>query len=167
MTQMLLVVELLLLTLALPRSAMAPAPYVRLQVTALFADGAVLQTADGNGPGARITGTAAPGEVVTLTGLPSTSTPSVPVATADGNGDWEMKFNATSSSNGLTLTLTGASPRSGSIVATDVLIGEVYLCSGQVCTTHRDCDCAHAVSLLFYHDVSLPIVSFCCVCSHS
>jgi hypothetical protein len=75
---------------------------------------------------------AAPGEVVTLTGLPSDSSPPVPRGTANSTGDWSVSFNASSTmgSVGLTLTISGAS--GGTIVANNVMIGDVYICAGQV-----------------------------------
>ena len=92
-----------------------------LSATALFADGAVLQTSDEGGAGARITGTAAAGEEITLTGLPSAKSLK---STADASGQWAISFNASSSAAPVTLTLSG-SKSTGSIVANNVLIGDL------------------------------------------
>ena len=70
-----------LLTLGAGRTA-------ALKATALFADGVVLQTSDDGGPGARVTGVAASGASVTLSGLPQQSS-----ATAGADGKFSLPFN--------------------------------------------------------------------------
>ena len=115
------------LALAVLGSAFAvPQATAALTATALFADFAVLQTSDEAGAGARLTGTASPGEVVTLKGLPPTAAPAVPTATASASGEWSLAFNASSTdaSAPLTLTLSGSKPGE-TIVARSVLIGDV------------------------------------------
>ena len=85
-----------------------------LKATALFADGVVLQTSDDGGPGARITGVAASGASVTLSGLPQQSS-----ATAGADGKFSLQFNA-SSGGPYTLKLSSGGH---SITAANAMIG--------------------------------------------
>ena len=110
-----------------------------LRVNGLFSDGMVLQTNYEGGLRPFLHGSAAPGEVVTLTGAPSrTKGKSHFSATADATGRWVMQLDPhiqakTDPQAGFTLTLSGSlSPRS-TIVARNVVYGDVFLCSGQVC----------------------------------
>ena len=74
-------------------------------------------------------GWAAPGEAITLT--LSTETEDVePVATtavADADGNWQVKFPAMAAGGPYTLRIKG----SNTIELTNVLFGEVWVCSGQ------------------------------------
>ena len=85
----------------------------------LFTDHAVLQ----RGRDIKVSGSAAPGEVVTviLAGKQST-------ARADKNGQWTATLGAMQASGPYRLEARAAS---GSITADDVMIGDVWLCSGQ------------------------------------
>jgi sialate O-acetylesterase len=91
----------------------------------LFSDHMVLQ----NGMTVPVWGTAGPGEKVTVK-----IAGQVKVATADANGKWMVKLAKLSPKPGsLTMTITGktGSAPGVSIVITDVLVGEVWLGSGQ------------------------------------
>ena len=89
------------------------------QLATMFSDHAVLQR-DQTIP---VWGTAAPREKVTVSLGGSTA-----VATADRSGAWRVDLPAMQSGGPLVLT---ASSASGQAVANDVLIGDVWLCSGQ------------------------------------
>ena len=100
-----------------------------LHASSLFSDGAVLQTTDDGGPGAKISGTSAPNEKISLKAddggrLP----PDVFYTTADGSGQWILALNATS---GGPYKMTIADSKGHELVANDVMIGDVYICSGQ------------------------------------
>ncbi|WP_409674488.1 sialate O-acetylesterase [Blastomonas sp.] len=85
----------------------------------LFTDGAVLQ----RDQPIHVRGRAEPGEAVraTLGGA-------MAQATADNQGRFELRFPAMPASRALTLEVTG---KAGQARASDVLIGDVFLCSGQ------------------------------------
>ena len=89
------------------------------QLAATLSDHAVLQ----RGHAIPIWGTAAPREKVTVTLGDATK-----VATADRSGAWRVDLPEMQAGGPLTLT---ASSSSGQAVANDVLIGDVWLCSGQ------------------------------------
>jgi len=101
--------------LATASSAAQAAP----QLATMFSDHAVLQ----RGQAIPVWGTAAPREKVTVSLGGATK-----VATADKSGAWRVDLPAMQAGGPLTLT---ASSASGQAVANDVLIGDVWLCSGQ------------------------------------
>lgn len=78
---------------------------------------------------ARIWGTAAPGEQITLSGLPSGAvvTPSNPW-TAAADGSWTIEVATLASLAPSNLTFSGAK---NSVNITNVLFGHTFLCSGQ------------------------------------
>lgn len=67
-------------------------------------------------------GWADPGEQVTVSISGQTKT-----ATADGKGQWQVKLAPLKAGDAITLTVKGKN----TIVVQDVLVGEVWLCSGQ------------------------------------
>ncbi len=86
---------------------------------AIFGESMVIQ----QGMPAPVWGWAAPGEKVTVTFAGQTKT-----ATADDKGRWEVKLDALKAdAKGQTLTVAG----SNNIELKDVLVGEVWICSGQ------------------------------------
>ena len=89
------------------------------QLAATFSDRAVLQ----RGRAIPVWGTAAPREKITVSLGAATAT-----ATADKAGQWRVELPAMPA--GGPHILTASSP-SGQAVANDVLIGDVWLCSGQ------------------------------------
>ena len=120
----------LLLPVLLASAATADAT---LQASSLFSDGAVLQTTDDGGPGAKVSGTSAPNEKISLkTSLKADDggrlPPDVIHTTADGSGQWILALNATS---GGPYKMTIADSKGHKVVANDVMIGDVYICSGQ------------------------------------
>jgi len=84
----------------------------------IFSDHMVLQR---NAP-VPVWGWAAPGEKVTVTIAGQTRT-----TTADDGGQWRLKLDNLSADRPLTLTVTAHN----TIVIQDVLVGEVWLASGQ------------------------------------
>src|SRR5690242_6763655 len=88
------------------------------QLASMFSDHAVLQ----RGQAIPVWGTAAPREKVTVS-LGGSSK----VATTGKNGAWRVDLPAMQAGGPLTLT---ASSASGQAAANDVLIGDVWLCSG-------------------------------------
>jgi len=98
-------------------SAMAQLRFARL-----FSDHAVLQRQKA----IPVWGWASPGEAVTvyLNGALS----QLQQTTADSNGKWEVQFSALEAGGPYTLGITGAS---GKQECKDVMIGDVWLCSGQ------------------------------------
>ncbi len=89
-----------------------------VQLSGVFADHMVLQR-DAKVP---VWGTADAGEVITVTfGEQKVST------TADANGKWRVKLVDLQAGGPYTLTITGKNR----IELSDVLVGEVWLCSGQ------------------------------------
>lgn len=91
----------------------------KVQVNALFGDGMVVQR---DKPIA-VYGTADPGETV-LVGLCDKQV----VATADSKGDWRAMLPALPAGGPFNLGIRGDKNK---IVVRDVLIGEVWICSGQ------------------------------------
>jgi sialate O-acetylesterase len=89
------------------------------QLATMFADHAVLQ----RGQAIPIWGSAAPREKVTVSLGGATK-----VVTANKNGAWRVDLPPMQTGGPLVLT---ASSASGQAVANDVLIGDVWLCSGQ------------------------------------
>ena len=108
-----------------------------VETNALFSDGMVIQTF-ADGPLTKPTtlyGTADPHEKITLTASPGF--PGAPYSTtADANGQWSIQLkpdvpsSATEALQGsFEVTISGGS---SSIVARDVVFGDVYLCTGGV-----------------------------------
>lgn len=85
---------------------------------ALFSDHMVLQ----GGAPVPVWGWAEPGESVTVTIGDQTKT-----ATADAQGSWKVMLEALPGGPATTMTVTGKN----SLTIQDVLVGEVWLCSGQ------------------------------------
>jgi sialate O-acetylesterase len=85
---------------------------------ALISDGMVLQQKQP----VRIYGKASPGEKVSVEIAKQTAT-----ATADASGDWLATLQPLNAGGPFTLTITGKNK----IVINDVLVGEVWVCSGQ------------------------------------
>jgi sialate O-acetylesterase len=106
-------------TLAL--AAFAPA-HSQVKPNALFSDHMVLQS----GMAVPIWGTATPGEKVSVTLLKQTKT-----ATADATGKWTVRLTKLKPGGPFEMTIAGKNPGDTPIVVKDVLIGEVWLGSGQ------------------------------------
>jgi sialate O-acetylesterase len=104
----------------LPLALVSLAASVRADVTlpAVFTDHMVLQR-DQPVP---VWGWADPNEQVTVTFRDQSKT-----ATADADGKWSLKLDALSVGEPGTLTVTGKNK----LARTDVLVGEVWICSGQ------------------------------------
>ncbi|HEX8914178.1 MAG TPA: sialate O-acetylesterase [Humisphaera sp.] len=93
-----------------------------VRLARVFSDHLVLQ----RDAAARVWGTAAAGEAVTVTFGDARAT-----ATADGAGNWEVRLPPMpASAEPRALTATGASGGRAA-AARDVLVGDVWLCSGQ------------------------------------
>src|SRR5258708_6612306 len=103
---------LALLVPGLTRATVRPNP--------LFSDHMVLQT----GVPIPVWGIAAPGERVTVTLAGQTQT-----AVTELYGRWKVQFAPLTKNEALEITLTGADGKP--IVVRDVLVGEVWFCSGQ------------------------------------
>lgn len=108
-----------------------------LRTNALFSDHAVIQDPRLRADSAPTTihGTASPGAVVALSGLPG-GPQSAPPAASDGSWALEIQFDDPAAAEGpydLTLasTAAGATLPARTLVARDVYFGEVFLCSGQ------------------------------------
>jgi sialate O-acetylesterase len=91
-----------------------------IKLPAIFSDGMVLQR-DTSAP---VWGTAQPGEKITLTLNGQTQT-----ATADADGKWSADFQKLTAGGPFTLTITG--DKSPAVTIANVLVGDVWLCSGQ------------------------------------
>ena len=103
-----------LIVIALPASALAD-----VSLAPFFSDGAVLQR-DSTAP---VWGRAAPGEAVTAALNGQT------ISTAAGpDGNWRAAFQGLAAGGPFTMTVKGAS---NSITVPNVLVGDVWLCSGQ------------------------------------
>jgi len=96
----------------------APRAAAELLPNRLFSDHAVLQQ-DAAVP---VWGTAAPGENVTVSFQDQTRH-----TVADKSGEWMVKLDPLREGTTGTLTMAGTN----TVVASDVLVGEVWLCSGQ------------------------------------
>ena len=114
---------------ALLGAALAAPALAELRANALFADHVVLQTSDDGGAGAQVGGTATPGETVTLALAGAAAAPHSFMGVASATGVWVVPANLTSGGP-YTLTLTG-SKSANVLTATDALVGDVYICSGQ------------------------------------
>ncbi len=89
-----------------------------------FSDHMVLQASTGyDGAAPYVHGWASPGERVVVDALGGTST-----ATADSMGRWNVTLSAQPAGSAGNVTVTG---KSNTVVAHDVLYGDVFLCSGQ------------------------------------
>ncbi|MCJ7691991.1 MAG: carboxypeptidase-like regulatory domain-containing protein, partial [Sedimentisphaerales bacterium] len=111
-------VKIILLSLYVLVSAIAVSADVRLP--ALISDNMVLQQ-QMNVP---VWGWAAPGESVTVTGSWDGSNVSTK---ADPDGRWQVKVKTPKASGPYTLTIKGQN----TVRLDNVLIGEVWICSGQ------------------------------------
>jgi len=89
---------------------------------ALFSDHMVLQS----GMAVPIWGTADPGEKVAVTLNGKTAS-----ATADANGKWTVRLAKLKAGGPFEMTIAGKKPGDAPIVVKDVLVGEVWLGSGQ------------------------------------
>ena len=110
----------------------AATPSPSLSLHAMFADHAVLQR---DAP-IHVYGSAAQGATIEVELAASKAE-----ARADGNGRWEVSLPALSA--GGPYTLTAATTDGARVAAHDVLIGDVWLCSGQsnmVLQVHRTLD---------------------------
>jgi len=97
------------------------APVQPIALAPLFSDHMVLQ----RGADVPVWGKATPGEKITVTYAGKKAT-----ATADGNGAWTAKLPPLKVGNATSLTVTGdRNPES--VILKDVLVGDVWICSGQ------------------------------------
>ncbi|MGD0798825.1 MAG: sialate O-acetylesterase [Acidobacteriaceae bacterium] len=108
-------------TLALAASARAYSQS-NVKPNPLFSDHMVLQS----GMSVPIWGTATPGEKVSVTLLKQTRT-----ATADATGKWTVRLTSLKPGGPFEMTIAGKNPGDTPIVVKDVLVGEVWLGSGQ------------------------------------
>lgn len=92
-----------------------------IKLPAIISDNMVLQQKSS----VRLWGKASPGEQVTIS---SSWSDKKAKATADGSGKWSVYISTPSCTQHQSLTFTSPS---GSIIVHNVLIGEVWLCSGQ------------------------------------
>jgi sialate O-acetylesterase len=102
-------------------AAAAPA-HSQVKPNALFSDHMVLQS----GMSVPVWGTAAPSEKVSVTLLKQTKT-----ATAGADGKWTVHLAKLKAGGPFEMTIAGKNPGETPIVVKDVLIGEVWLGSGQ------------------------------------
>jgi sialate O-acetylesterase len=101
-----------------------------LRVHALFADHVVLQTTDDEGPGATVSGTGIHGERVDLLVSDDSGNTKFKAKTQIDEGDsWVISVNMTSGGP-YSVTVIGSRSKE-TITAQDVMVGDVYLCSGQ------------------------------------
>ena len=114
-------VVLFLATLPSLAQAQSGQPGPQVVPNALFSDHMVLQ----NGMLVPIWGTAAPGEKITVKFHGQTKT-----ATAGADGKWTVKLSKLKSGGPFTMTIAGKKG-SAPITIGDVLVGEVWLGSGQ------------------------------------
>jgi sialate O-acetylesterase len=98
---------------------LATAAPAEVKLAGVFGDHMVLQ----RNVHLPVWGWAAPGETVTVTLDHQSKT-----ATADGSGKWSLKLDALPAGGTFQLKVQGAKE---SVTASDVLVGEVWLCSGQ------------------------------------
>lgn len=99
-------------------TCLCPLARADVKLPAIFGDHMVLQ----RGMKVPIWGTADAGETVTVKAAGQQR-----VATADDKGKWRITLNPLESSEAITITIAGKN----AITIKDVLIGEVWLCSGQ------------------------------------
>ena len=98
--------------------ASAPAAFANVRLPAIFSDHMVLQ----RGVPVPVWGWAEAGEEVTVTLAGQTQS-----TKADANGKWKVKLAPLQSAETLTFTVKGRN----TLTVSDVLVGEVWLCSGQ------------------------------------
>ena len=98
--------------------AMARPVQADVKLPSIFGSHMVLQQKQAD----KVWGWAAPGEKVTVTIADQTKT-----ATADDKGAWSVKLDPLNAGGPLTLTIKG----NNTITFDDVLVGEVWICSGQ------------------------------------
>lgn len=110
-----LVLAAALLSAAIPSGALAQA----LGLGPLVSDGAVFQ----RGKPVTVTGTAAPGSKVEVR-----LGEAMRNVTADSEGAWQAEFPAMEAATGLALT---ASSGGATLTASNLAVGDVFLCSGQ------------------------------------
>ncbi len=91
-----------------------------IKLPAIFSDGMVLQ----QNTNVSIWGWADPGELVTVTGSWSSK---MITTTVDAKGNWKITIATTTAGGPYTLTIKG----NNNIELKDVLLGEVWVCSGQ------------------------------------
>lgn len=92
--------------------------FAEVQLPNIFSDHMVLQRQQAN----KVWGKAAPGEAVSVSIAGQTHQ-----ATADDNGAWSVELDSLDAGGPHTLTVKG----SNEISISDVLVGEVWICSGQ------------------------------------
>ena len=109
---------LLLCGLAVLFSFQAITAKADVKLPSVFSDHMVLQ----RGTTVPVWGWAEPGEVVTISIAGQTNT-----AKADATGKWSVKLDKLSASEPVTLTISGKN----TVTVNDVLVGEVWLASGQ------------------------------------
>src|SRR5579863_2147315 len=95
-----------------------PGARAEVKLPALISDGMVLQ----QGMKVNIWGTADPGERVTVTLRDQEAS-----GVADHDGQWKVKIGPLTAGGPFTLTVAGKN----TLTVHDVLIGEVWVCSGQ------------------------------------
>ena len=98
--------------------ALASSARADVKLPSIFSDHMVLQ----KNVAVPVWGWADPGEKVTVSIAGQTQT-----ATSDATGNWKLKLEKLAADSPLTMTVTG----NNSIVIQDVLVGEVWLASGQ------------------------------------
>ena len=118
MTRKAMATRVLLITLAVLCTALTTAS-ANVTVSALFSNDMVLQ----RGKPILIYGTAAASENVTVS-----FNGQAPSTTADSQGNWQVTLTSMSANTtGQTMTITG----NNVVTITDVVIGDVWVCSGQ------------------------------------
>jgi sialate O-acetylesterase len=108
-----------LIVLVLMLTSLVSVASADVKLAGVFGDHMVLQ----RGVALPVWGWADPGEEVTVTLGGQTKT-----ATAAPDGKWSVRFNALQIGEPLKLTATG---KKNTVAYSDVLVGEVWLCSGQ------------------------------------
>ncbi len=110
--------QLVLATAGALALCLAPAARAEVKLPALISDHMVLQRE----AQANVWGTAAPGEKVTVKLASFEAT-----ATADDRGDWNVRISGVKAGPAGEMTIQG----SNTVTVKDVMIGEVWVCSGQ------------------------------------
>ena len=112
-----------LLLIATTLALLAPPSRAEVKLHHLFSDHMILPR-DVPAP---VFGTAAPNEPITVTLAKDGQVATKIEVVADDKGNWQGKLPATPAGTGYTLTIKG----SDEIKLTDVLVGDVWICSGQ------------------------------------
>ncbi len=107
-----------LLALGLTTALVTQGARADVTLPAIFGDHMVLQQKQGN----KVWGWAEPGEEITVSIADETRT-----TKANGDGNWSVRFSPLPAGGPYTLTVAGKN----TIKYDDVLVGEVWLCSGQ------------------------------------